>query len=68
VIRHNVGFRPERGGVIRCEAEVQKGRKIVHAYGMMGGYVYSWGLAEQVKKLVDELVNDSLEGWVQAKL
>ena len=53
---------------MRCEAEVQNGRKIVHAYGMMGGYAYSWGLAQQVKKLVNELVSDSLEGVVQAKL
>lgn len=44
-----VGFRPARTGGIR----VERVGNIIHAYGAGGlGYVYSWGMADQVVRLV----------------
>jgi hypothetical protein len=56
VIHDVVGRRPTREGGIRLEAEKVNadGRKIiVHAYGAGGrGYELSWGVAEDVTKLM----------------
>lgn len=49
VSRDIVGFRPARKGGVRVERE----GNIIHAYGAGGlGYVYSWGMANQVLGLV----------------
>lgn len=46
-----VGFRPGRNGGIR----VQREGDIVHAYGMGGaGYIYSFGVAQRVKELIED--------------
>ncbi|KAG0650011.1 D-amino-acid oxidase [Hyphodiscus hymeniophilus] len=45
-----VGFRPGRKGGLRVEREGD----IVHAYGVEGaGYIYSFGVAEKVRELID---------------
>lgn len=50
VSRNIVGFRPARKGGLRVERE----GNIIHAYGAGGlGYVYSWGVADQVLGLVE---------------
>lgn len=52
-IRHIVGFRPGRTGGYRVEREGD----IVHAYGFGGsGYRYSFGAAQRVLYLVEELL------------
>lgn len=53
VIRDIVGRRPTRKGGMRLEVErVGKG-KLVHAYGAGGrGYEISWGVADEVLKMV----------------
>ncbi|CAI7602421.1 unnamed protein product [Penicillium viridicatum] len=53
VMRDIVGFRPGRRTGIRVEKE----GRVVHAYGFKGaGYVYSFGAANQIKRLVDSIV------------
>ncbi|TVY55078.1 D-amino-acid oxidase [Lachnellula cervina] len=45
-----VGFRPGRKGGLRVEREGD----IIHAYGLEGaGYIYSFGVAERVKELIE---------------
>ncbi|KAH8665817.1 hypothetical protein BGZ60DRAFT_56475 [Tricladium varicosporioides] len=45
-----VGFRPGRKGGLRVERE----GGVVHAYGVEGaGYIYSFGVAERVKELIE---------------
>ncbi|OKL63835.1 hypothetical protein UA08_00773 [Talaromyces atroroseus] len=57
VIQYNVGIRPDRPRGVRVEKEVKDGEKIVHAYGTGGGgYVFSWGVAKEVSKLVDDFL------------
>ena len=51
-----VGFRPGRVGGMRVERE---GGDVIHAYGVGGaGYIYSFGIAERVGELVDEVLNE----------
>ena len=46
-----VGFRPGRKGGLRVEREGD----VVHAYGVEGaGYIYSFGVAERVRELIDD--------------
>ncbi|KAK3386040.1 FAD dependent oxidoreductase-like protein [Podospora didyma] len=54
VLRDVVGRRPTREGGLRLEAErVAYSKTVVHAYGLGGrGYECSWGVAEEVLKLV----------------
>jgi hypothetical protein len=56
VIRDIVGRRPARQGGMRIEVEkVGDGKTIVHGYGAAGrGYEISWGVAEDVVKLIRE--------------
>lgn len=50
------GIRPLRLPEVRAEKEVIDGQKVVHAYGTTaGGYIYSFGLARVIAKLVDDL-------------
>ncbi|KAF9634794.1 hypothetical protein BFW01_g5689 [Lasiodiplodia theobromae] len=43
-----------RAGV-RCEKETIDGQRVIHAYGQhAGGYVFSYGLAREVRNLLDE--------------
>lgn len=57
VIRHGVGLRPYRKGGVRIEEEtLEDGTSIVHNYGHAGwGYQGSYGCAERVVELVDEI-------------
>ncbi|KAM0236945.1 hypothetical protein ACHAP5_009231 [Fusarium lateritium] len=57
IIGHNVGIRAYRCGGMRIEKEVKNGQKIVHAYGITGGgYIYGFGVALEVARLVDEFL------------
>lgn len=64
VLRDIVGRRPTRSGGARIEKEVvAPGRTVVHAYGLGGrGFEMSWGVAETVARLVEEV------GVVKARL
>lgn len=56
IIRHAVGLRPFRNGGVRLEKEKIDGTWIVHNYGHAGwGYQGSYGCAERVVELVDEI-------------
>ncbi|OAQ62834.1 FAD dependent oxidoreductase superfamily protein [Pochonia chlamydosporia 170] len=54
VVRDIVGRRPTRKGGIRLEKEQHDERfSVIHAYGLGGrGYELSWGVAEQVARLL----------------
>ncbi|KAL4963962.1 FAD-dependent oxidoreductase [Aspergillus stella-maris] len=55
IIRDIVGIRPQRAGGIRIEKEVLDGQKVVHVYGTSGGgYIFSWGLAREACKLIND--------------
>ncbi|KAK3390725.1 D-amino acid oxidase-like protein [Podospora didyma] len=58
VIRHGVGLRPTREGGVRIEKELMEdGQWVVHNYGHAGwGYQGSYGCAEAVVELVDEVL------------
>lgn len=57
IVRDLVGIRPLRMGGVRVEKKVVGAMKVVHAYGTtIGGYIFSFGLAREVARLVDELV------------
>ncbi|KAJ4171030.1 hypothetical protein NW754_007173 [Fusarium falciforme] len=72
VVGHNVGIRPYRSSGMRIEKETKNGQNIVHAYGKWyvvsnnlglrdtgitgGGFIYSFGVAREVVKLVDEFL------------
>ncbi|KAK3324556.1 D-amino-acid oxidase-like protein [Cercophora scortea] len=56
IVRHGVGLRPGREGGVRIEKEVIDGTWVVHNYGHAGwGYQGSYGCAERVLELVDEI-------------
>lgn len=54
VMKDIVGRRPTRKGGMRLEAENLDGNKrIIHAYGLGGrGYELSWGVADEVARLL----------------
>jgi glycine/D-amino acid oxidase-like deaminating enzyme len=55
-VKDIVAFRPGRTGGIRVERE----GNVVHAYGAGGaGYIYSFGVAERVRKLIEDERNVS---------
>ncbi|EAQ87518.1 hypothetical protein CHGG_04137 [Chaetomium globosum CBS 148.51] len=57
IIRHGVGLRPLRKGGVRIEKELIDGTWVVHNYGHAGwGYQGSFGCAERVVELVDEVL------------
>lgn len=57
IIRHGVGLRPARTGGVRIEKEVIDGAWVVHNYGHAGwGYQGSYGCAERVVELVEEIL------------
>ncbi|EEP79650.1 predicted protein [Uncinocarpus reesii 1704] len=66
VIRDIVGRRPAREGGLRLEAETlpsstSSKRTVVHAYGAGGrGYELSWGIAEEVLRMVTDILPQSL--------
>ncbi|RCI10644.1 hypothetical protein L249_4440 [Ophiocordyceps polyrhachis-furcata BCC 54312] len=66
IIRHGVGLRPYRRDGARIETEVTAdGLRIVHNYGHAGwGYQASYGCAERVVELVNELRMDAGEQLV----
>ncbi|KAL1846866.1 hypothetical protein Daus18300_014124 [Diaporthe australafricana] len=54
VVEDPVGIRPLRAGGVRVEQEVLGGQNVVHVYGTtVGGYILSFGLAQEAAKLVD---------------
>ncbi|PFH61926.1 hypothetical protein XA68_15799 [Ophiocordyceps unilateralis] len=57
IIRHGVGLRPYRRDGVRIETEITAdGLRIVHNYGHAGwGYQASYGCAERVVELVNEI-------------
>ncbi|CAG9981050.1 unnamed protein product [Clonostachys byssicola] len=56
IARHAVGFRPFRHGGVRIEKEKIDGVWVVHHYGHGGwGYQASYGTAERVVELVNEI-------------
>ncbi|KAI1458021.1 FAD dependent oxidoreductase [Annulohypoxylon moriforme] len=58
VIRHGVGLRPYREGGVRIEKENIDGTWVVHNYGHAGwGYQGSYGCAQDVVALVDEVLS-----------
>ncbi|OIW28787.1 nucleotide-binding domain-containing protein [Coniochaeta ligniaria NRRL 30616] len=60
VIRHGVGLRPGRTGGVRIEKEVIDGTPVVHNYGHAGwGYQGSYGCAEGVVELVDQIITEN---------
>ncbi|KAL2019846.1 hypothetical protein VTK56DRAFT_9108 [Thermocarpiscus australiensis] len=60
IIRHGVGLRPAREGGVRIEKELIDGTWVVHNYGHAGwGYQGSYGCAERVVELVEEIVAES---------
>ncbi|KNG48846.1 d-amino acid [Stemphylium lycopersici] len=61
VIGRNVGLRPTRKGGVRIETEVGKWAvPVVHCYGHAGaGYQSSWGTAERVLELVQNILAPS---------
>lgn len=76
VITDVVGRRPTRKGGMRIEVEQPKAEAnetrrsspIVHAYGAGGrGYEISWGVAEDVAKLVQVVLSERQQ-VIQAKL
>ncbi|KAH6857847.1 FAD dependent oxidoreductase [Alternaria alternata] len=57
VIRHGVGLRPGRESGVRIEREKMDGIWVIHNYGHAGwGYQGSYGCAEKVVALVNEIV------------
>ncbi|KAM7186327.1 ALG3 domain containing protein [Rhypophila sp. PSN 637] len=64
VIRHGVGLRPYRDGGVRIEKENVDGTWVVHNYGHAGwGYQGSYGCAEKVVELVDEIAGPLNSVW-----
>ncbi|KAI0161142.1 FAD dependent oxidoreductase [Hypoxylon sp. FL1284] len=60
VVRHGVGLRPYREGGVRIEKESVDGTWVVHNYGHSGwGYQGSYGCAQDVVGLVDEILGRS---------
>jgi D-amino-acid oxidase len=60
IVRHGVGLRPYRPGGVRLEKEWVQGEGVgcwvVHNYGHAGfGYQTSYGCAEEVVELVEEI-------------
>lgn len=52
-----MGIRPLRLPNVRVEKDVIDGQHVIHAYGTtMGGYIYSFGLAREAARLLDEHV------------
>lgn len=68
IVRHNVGFRPETDGAVRVEAEVKNGMDVVHVYGMLGGYVYGFGVSLEVSSLVQGLIKKKFSPTESARL
>ncbi|EXL71840.1 hypothetical protein FOPG_12538 [Fusarium oxysporum f. sp. conglutinans race 2 54008] len=57
IVGHNVGIRPYRSTGMRIEKQIKDGQNIVHAYGITGGgYIFGFGVAREVVKLVNELL------------
>ncbi|KXX76313.1 D-amino-acid oxidase [Madurella mycetomatis] len=57
VVRDLMGIRPLRLPNVRVEKDVIGGQHVIHAYGTtMGGYIYSFGLARETARLLDEYV------------
>lgn len=70
-MRDIVGIRPQRKTRNRVEKEVVRSQHVVHAYGPQGGgYIFSFGLANEVINLVERSVSgeDTLETEVKANL
>jgi D-amino-acid oxidase len=60
IIRHGVGLRPARKGGVRIEKEMIDGKWVVHNYGHAGwGYQGSYGCAEMVVELVDQILQET---------
>ncbi|KAJ6441133.1 kinesin [Purpureocillium lavendulum] len=59
IVRDNVGLRPARVGGVRVEKQVVGTQNVVHAYGTSGGgYVFSFGVAKAVERLVNDFLTE----------
>lgn len=68
VVRHGVGLRPYREGGVRLEKERIGGTWVVHNYGHAGwGYQGSYGTAERVVELVEEIRGKAARPQGEAK-
>ncbi|KAL2158836.1 hypothetical protein VTH06DRAFT_4028, partial [Thermothelomyces fergusii] len=57
IVQDLIGIRPLRPAGVRVEKEDIGGQKVVHAYGTtIGGYIHSFGLAEEAARLVGEAI------------
>lgn len=60
VLNERVGLRPCRKGGVRLELEHTPAGKVIHNYGHGGsGITLSWGCAEDVVEIIDNLINNS---------
>ncbi|KAF5639630.1 d-amino-acid oxidase [Fusarium sp. NRRL 52700] len=58
IVGHNVGIRPYRSTGMRIEKDIKNGQNIIHAYGITGGgYIFGFGVAREVAKLVDDFID-----------
>ncbi|KAI8272819.1 hypothetical protein K4K60_011787 [Colletotrichum sp. SAR11_57] len=71
IVRDIVGIRPQRKTGTRIEKAVVGSQDVVHAYGPPGGgYIFSFGLANEVMNLVERYVSGehTLAAQVRANL
>ncbi|KAI8963612.1 FAD dependent oxidoreductase [Daldinia sp. FL1419] len=70
VMKDIVGRRPTRKGGMRLEKElVGEKQVVIHAYGLGGrGYELSWGVADEVARLLAEHLDTSASEKAEAKL
>ena len=60
VVQDLVGIRPLRPDGVRVEQETIGDQQVVHVYGTtVGGYILSFGLAEEAAKLINAAVYGS---------
>lgn len=62
-LRDHTGWYPARAladGGVRVEAERVGDQQVIHAYGQhAGGYTYSYGLAWEVSRIVQDIVSST---------
>lgn len=60
-ISHIIGIRPSRRGGFRLDSEKHGGRSVISAYGFGGGgYAFSYGIADAVGKMVENVERENV--------
>lgn len=60
-ISHIIGIRPSRRGGFRLDSEKQGDRTVISAYGFGGGgYAFSYGIADAVGKMVENVERENV--------